>query len=279
MSEPGRILLAGHPAARTTWRPALVQQLTAQGHTVVSAASTAEAVDAMQTESADVAILDAELEGARGFMEDGAGGDARLILNAPNFDNRTVIEALRARVYSLVSNATSVTEVRWAVQEALAQTNGNLPPIEVVSAREAWLEVLAPCTLTTEERLLTFLTRLHHDVPEPERDAVNHALRELLTNAVEWGGRLDPQRRVRVTCVRGIRLILYRIADPGPGFRLESLPHAAVNNPAGRPLDHALVREEKKIRPGGFGISLVRGMVDELTYNEAHNEVMFVKYL
>jgi anti-sigma regulatory factor (Ser/Thr protein kinase) len=233
-----------------------VQQLTAQGHTVVSAASTAEAVDAMQTESADVAILDAELEGARGFMEDGAGGDARLILNAPNFDNRTVIEALRARVYSLVSNATSVTEVRWAVQE-----------------------VLAPCTLTTEERLLTFLTRLHHDVPEPERDAVNHALRELLTNAVEWGGRLDPQRRVRVTCVRGIRLILYRIADPGPGFRLESLPHAAVNNPAGRPLDHALVREEKKIRPGGFGISLVRGMVDELTYNEAHNEVMFVKYL
>ena len=79
--------------------------------------------------------------------------------------------------------------------------------------------------------------------------------------------------------MRGVRLILYRIADPGPGFRIESLPHAAVNNPVDRPLEHALVREEKKIRPGGFGISLVRGMVDELTYNEAHNEVMFVKYL
>ena len=195
MNQPGRILLAG-PSAATSWRPALLQALTAQGHSVVSTLSAAEASEAMQAEPADVAILDADLEGSRGLLEDGARGDARFILNAADFDNRTVIEALRARVHSLVSNGTNVTEVTWAVQEALTNANGRFQPIEVVSAREAWLEVLAPCTLTTEERLLTFLTRLHHDVPEPVRDAVNHALRELLTNAIEWGGRLDPARRI-----------------------------------------------------------------------------------
>ena len=36
---------------------------------------------------------------------------------------------------------------------------------------------------------------------------------------------------------------------------------------------------KKGLRPGGFGIATMRAMVDELIYNEAQNEVVFVKYL
>jgi len=39
------------------------------------------------------------------------------------------------------------------------------------------------------------------------------------------------------------------------------------------------IREEKGIRPGGFGIVSVRASVDELIYNEKRNEVVFIKYL
>jgi hypothetical protein len=39
------------------------------------------------------------------------------------------------------------------------------------------------------------------------------------------------------------------------------------------------VREQQGLRPGGFGILMVRAKVDELIYNEQQNEVMFVKYL
>jgi hypothetical protein len=39
------------------------------------------------------------------------------------------------------------------------------------------------------------------------------------------------------------------------------------------------VREEKGMRAGGFGLALTRALVDDLLYNEAHNEVVFVKYL
>jgi len=39
------------------------------------------------------------------------------------------------------------------------------------------------------------------------------------------------------------------------------------------------VREQKSIRPGGFGLLMVRDSVDELLYNEKRNEVVFVKYL
>ena len=39
------------------------------------------------------------------------------------------------------------------------------------------------------------------------------------------------------------------------------------------------IREEKGLRPGGFGLLMVRAKVDELVYNEKQNEVLFMKYL
>jgi hypothetical protein len=39
------------------------------------------------------------------------------------------------------------------------------------------------------------------------------------------------------------------------------------------------VRDQLGIRPGGFGIAMIRAMADELLFNEAQNEVIFIKYL
>jgi anti-sigma regulatory factor (Ser/Thr protein kinase) len=111
------------------------------------------------------------------------------------------------------------------------------------------------------------------------RESVGRVFRELLLNAIEWGGQLDPNRKVRIAYLRLRRMLLYRIADPGTGFRLEDLSHAAVSNPPGKPFEHLRAREEKSLRAGGFGILLAQTMVDELLYNEARNEVIFVKYL
>jgi anti-sigma regulatory factor (Ser/Thr protein kinase) len=108
---------------------------------------------------------------------------------------------------------------------------------------------------------------------------VAQAFRELLMNAIEWGGRLDPDRKVRIACVRAKRLLLYRIQDPGEGFDLERLRHAAISNPADDPVRHLAIREEQGLRPGGFGLAMTRSLVDELIYNEARNEVVFIKYL
>ena len=99
-----------------------------------------------------------------------------------------------------------------------------------------------------------------------------------MLNAVEWGGQLDPNRKVRIASVRSPRMLMYRIADPGPGFSFEGLSHAAVGQPEAEPTAHMSIREERGIRPGGFGILMTRAGADELLYNEAQNEVMFVKY-
>ena len=50
------------------------------------------------------------------------------------------------------------------------------------------------------------------------RETLAVVFRELLMNAIEWGGQLDPNRTVRIACLRTQRMLMYRIADPGPGF-------------------------------------------------------------
>jgi anti-sigma regulatory factor (Ser/Thr protein kinase) len=163
------------------------------------------------------------------------------------------------------------------VQDALAAPE--TPPIEVVSARPEWVELLVPCTREAAGRLETVMAHVDANLAPDVRESIAYAFRELLLNAVEWGGKLDPSRTVRIACLRANRMLMYRIADPGTGFDIEQLPHAAIGQPADDPIAHMHVREAKGIRPGGFGLLTVRASVDELLYNEQRNEVVFIKYL
>jgi anti-sigma regulatory factor (Ser/Thr protein kinase) len=114
---------------------------------------------------------------------------------------------------------------------------------------------------------------------EEEREMVASAFRELLVNAIEHGGRLDPEKSVDLTYVRMERSIIYYLRDPGSGFSIKDLTHAAVSNSPNEPFAHMRERERLGLRPGGFGIFLSRNLADELLYSEKGNEVMLIKYL
>jgi anti-sigma regulatory factor (Ser/Thr protein kinase) len=74
-------------------------------------------------------------------------------------------------------------------------------------------------------------------------------------------------------------MVKCRISDPGEGFTLDDIPHSAIANPADNPVRHLDYREEHGMRPGGFGVMLAQGLVDQLVYNEQGNEVVLIKYL
>ncbi|HEV8254757.1 MAG TPA: response regulator [Vicinamibacteria bacterium] len=202
----------------------------------------------------------------------------RVIVLTSDAAPQTVLQAIREQALVYLTKPVHAAQLVSAVQEVLA-----LPPpshpIEVLSATPQWVELLLPCELAVADRIQGLLEHLETDLSEEVREAVGRVFRELLLNAIEWGGRLDPNRKVRVSYLRARKMLLYRIADPGPGFRLEGLTHAAIANPPDAPVDHAQVREEKGLRPGGLGVLIARSMADELIYNEARNEVVFVKYL
>jgi CheY-like chemotaxis protein/anti-sigma regulatory factor (Ser/Thr protein kinase) len=195
-------------------------------------------------------------------------------------DNRpeTLLTAVREQIFQCIAKPFSPAEVVAIVEKAAAQP-ASAPSIEVVSARPDWVELLVPCERESAERIHEFMVRLKSDLPEEVRDQVGQAFRELLLNAVEWGGKLDPSLFVRISYLRTKRMLLYRISDPGSGFRFEDLDHAACSNPPDDPVHHMLVREQKGLRAGGFGLLMTRSVVDELLYNEKQNEVVFIKYL
>jgi anti-sigma regulatory factor (Ser/Thr protein kinase) len=201
----------------------------------------------------------------------------RVVVMTSDEAPRTLLEAVRKQAFKYVHKPVEAIALLHTVREVLAAAD--LPPIEVISASPEWVELVVPCTRESAERIQTVMAELDTKLPPDLRDTIGYAFRELLLNAVEWGGKLDPKRKVRIACLRTERMLLYRIADPGQGFKIEELPHAAIGHTADDPIGHMQVREEKGIRPGGFGLLMVRNSVDELLYNEKRNEVVFVKYL
>ncbi|NOT60371.1 MAG: HAD-IB family phosphatase [Acidobacteria bacterium] len=151
--------------------------------------------------------------------------------------------------------------------------------IEVLSASPSWLALRLRCRKLTAERLLQFMHELKTDLPTTERENIGTAFREMLLNAIEHGAAFDSHQMVEVSYVRTNRVILYQIRDPGQGFSLDALPHAAISNPPENPTEHILYRVQQGLRAGGFGILMARNLVDELFYNDKGNEVLMLKYL
>jgi len=188
----------------------------------------------------------------------------------------TLLRAIRQRANQIVRKPIEPMALLSLVREAIK--SGPELPIDVISASANWVELAVPCTRAAADRLRSVLSHLDANLPEDVRESVGFAFRELVLNAVEWGGKLDPKRKVRISYLRAKRMLLYRIADPGPGFKMEGLDHAAISHPDD-PIEHMNVRDQLGLRPGGFGILTVKAIVDELIYNEKQNEVVFVKYL
>jgi anti-sigma regulatory factor (Ser/Thr protein kinase) len=151
--------------------------------------------------------------------------------------------------------------------------------IDVISATSNWIEIRLPCDLSAVEPIQKLMTELDCKLPKETREAIGSVFRELLNNAIEHGGKCDLTKQVEVKYIRLKRAILYSIKDPGEGFDLKEIEHAAVANPHDDPVRHMEVRQQKGLRPGGFGILLSSQFVDELIYNEKHNELIFVKYV
>jgi len=101
------------------------------------------------------------------------------------------------------------------------------------------------------------------------------AVRELGTNAIEWGHKKEPDRIVTIDYRIDPEKITIDIKDTGSGFNPTNLAHIAYPDD---PVSHMMVREMLGMREGGFGIMMARGLVDEMSYNEKGNEVRLIKY-
>jgi CheY-like chemotaxis protein len=273
-----RILVADDD--RTT-RLLLSETLRAEKYTVVTASDGAEALKKLKGNKCDLTLLDIWMPKMNGLEVlaslKKSKANPKVIVMTSDDTPETLLSAIREQAYQYISKPIEPKALVALVHESLAKKSAVLP-IEVISARPEWVELSVPCSLEVAEPIEGFMARLKTGLPEEVQRSVAQAFHELLLNAIEWGGKLDVNRRVRISYLRAKRMLLYRIADPGPGFKMADLDHAAITHQPDEPTKHDEVRQKMGLRPGGFGLLLAQANVDELLYNEARNEVVFVKY-
>ena len=189
-----------------------------------------------------------------------------------------IIAALRARVFACFTPPFDPVEVAHLARRAASDSEWR-DDMHVLSARPGWVSVRVNCRLLTAERLITFAKELSAQLPEDAQQEITQAFREILLNAMEHGAAFNPEQVVEFSGVRTGRSMVFFVRDPGAGFRRESLANTAIANPADDPTAHIVQREAEGLRPGGYGLLLASGTVDELIYNEIGNEVLLIKYV
>jgi anti-sigma regulatory factor (Ser/Thr protein kinase) len=201
----------------------------------------------------------------------------RTIVLAPEATPTDVVTAIRANVFACFTCPYDYAEIASMTASAL-QADSWRDGIQVVSGLPYWLTLRVSCHLLTADRLVRFMTELQSSVPG-ERDLLITAFREMLLNAMEHGAGFDPEKVIEVTAARTARAIVYHFRDPGVGFKTETLEHRVATSDPDDVMSTAMRRAEMGLRPGGFGMLIVRNVVDELVYNERGNEVLLIKHL
>jgi anti-sigma regulatory factor (Ser/Thr protein kinase)/ActR/RegA family two-component response regulator len=274
-----RVLIIG---SHTAVSRKIGDALTAAGLPKEFSAGPAGALKRLRARPFDVVITsaDSDIDENLALLEEmrSIRPNVKCIVLAQNSTPDKVIAALRARVFACFTPPFDTHEIATLASSAAAD-NQSREDIEILSARPGWVSIRANCRLITAERLLSFAKELSAQLPEDARQEIVQAFREILLNAMEHGAKFNPEQVVEVNAIRTARSMVFRIRDPGTGFRKESLTHAAIANIPTDPMAHIMLRKEQGMRAGGYGLLLASGTVDELIYNETGNEAILIKYL
>ena len=247
-----------------------------------SAANADEALSRLGTRAYDLVLTDILMPGMDGITLLGEMRSrypytslvAMTVKNTPAHILGSLDHAANAYLAKPFNRETLLSTLRNALSTVV-----NRDDIKILSDKPDWISLQIRCKLATAERLTQFMRELPSELEETERDHVAMAFRELLMNAIEHGGHLDPEKTVDLSYIRTKRTIVYYLRDPGEGFSMEHLSHAAVSNTPDDPFRHVELREQAGTRPGGFGMLLTRSFADELIYSAKGNEVILIKYL
>jgi CheY-like chemotaxis protein len=261
----------------------LIQAMLAgQGWETESASSGEEALARLETNTYDVLLADILMPGMDGLELLGQlraryPATPVVMMTVKNTPDH-VLGSLRREAAAYISKPFTRDGLFSLLQNASSNSvRGD--DIKILSDQPNWISLQLRCQIATADRLSQFVRELPSDLDPDQREQIATAFRELLMNAVEHGGHLDPNKTVDLSYIRTARSIVYYIRDPGDGFSMNTLAHAAIANTPEEPFRHLELRREMGIRPGGFGLLMTKSFADELIYSAKGNEVILIKYL
>jgi DNA-binding response OmpR family regulator len=256
----------------------LVEHLRRQGFTPTLVTQGTAAVRAAREIKPDVILLDLMLPDIDGFTVcetlklDRDTNLIPIVMETARTGREHVVHGWQVGANRYLTKPFTLDELNAAIAEALLwreemERHG--------SEGEIHFEFQSDVQFLEELNQLVSVLLIHTPFKTDHIQQLTAALREIGTNAIEWGHRKQLERIVTMTYRIDKEKVTMTVRDSGPGFDPKHLPHAASE---ADPMAHLMVREALGMREGGFGIMMARGLVDELSFNQTGNEARLVKY-
>jgi serine/threonine-protein kinase RsbW len=191
-------------------------------------------------------------------------------------DPDAVLEWLRRGAFACVTRPIDPQRLPELVRTVRQATRASSPALQrmvIDTPLRGWVELTAPSRAEFLVRFDSFIQLLHTaGLDDLTRRQVVQAVNELGQNAIEWGNTYDDSKQVRISyCVFDDRII-FKIEDEGAGF-----DPAAVRDPTIDPIQAMEERLAQGKRAGGYGLAMVRKIMDEVMFNERGNVVICEK--
>src|SRR5690348_3568354 len=125
------------------------------GYAVSTAGDGAEALEKLRAEPCDLVLVDIWMPRMNGLdllaELRKQGRRPRAVVLTSDSTPETLLLALREQAYQYLTKPVQAKELLELIESVLEAPD--IPPIEVISARPDWVELLVPCDMGTAERI------------------------------------------------------------------------------------------------------------------------------
>jgi len=199
---------------------------------------------------------------------------AVIMLTALGHDD-VVVRCLRRGACDYLVKPVSIDDLVAAAANALQHRPLVGEAMKVEYDPLGWFEVTGQTSESILFKYRKFLGLLERfRIPEPVASEVRLALDEFGRNAIEWGNRFDKGKKVVFGCRILPGKVMVYIEDEGSGFDPQKLPDPSID-----PIGHIERRQTEGKRLGGYGVHLIKHLMDKVIYNAKGNRVVAIKYL
>ncbi|MHC4248356.1 MAG: response regulator [Planctomycetota bacterium] len=238
-----------------------------------------EALEKARASTYDLVISDVKMPRMDGFQLLSAlrdeQGRAPVIMVTAMREEGGMLNAFAGGAWDYVLKPFVLEHVVATVRRAMAAgASGRVSALRAPAGGPVDLELSTGSVAEHVDRFRDFTQLLLRATLSPDdREDIRFAVHELGMNAVEWGNRSDPGKAVRMALRLLPDRIVFEIEDEGEGFAPDAVPDPSD--------DHAAHEERRRLagkRPGGYGVHIVRQLMDEVRYNEKGNAVVMTKF-
>jgi len=261
-------------------REFLREVLCDEGYGVGLAANGPTALEELSRGGYDVVVLDVRLPGMNGFEVlcriRQEWPSVSVIMATAYPSEETLLQCMSLGAVRYLIKPFSVAELMRAlasaVHDRLLGTSAE-DGLTVRGGLRDWVEITAPSRQEYLDRLESFVDAMYDVYLSPgDKDDLKIAISEIASNAMEWGNKRDRTRRVKVSYCKFPEEIVFKVEDEGEGFHPAEVPDPSENTVA-----NIIRRAREGKRVGGYGMYIVRKVMDKVIYSEKGNVVILSK--